>query len=319
MCIGNEGLHSSEDPVESALNHPAGILADAALIRLWNCKPKANNGLPSPVRAYFDTITASRDGHLGRVMIMARLHQLYSIDPEWTEKHLLPLLTPTESKEAQDLWSGFAWSPTVGPNLLSAFKEIYLDAIATYKGPEHRERNLVNLFISICLDAPNQLTAHEIRRTVNSLPEEGLEASLRALARRLTGNPCERAEVWELKIRPWLEAYWPKAAVRNTSTTANAMLGLLVECGDAFPNAVTWSESYLQPIDGLGLYGLKKSDHVAHHPEAVFQVLKRVVQEQSIKSWEKGTLREILDALKGADPALGPDPAFQDMYRIATS
>ena len=106
---------SLDDPLTAAMNHPAGELAEAALIRLWKYELRAGAGFPPSVRTYFTVIAEDPNGHFGRVMLATRLYYLFELDPEWTAEHLIARLSPKRSKEAADLWSAYGWSPTIGP------------------------------------------------------------------------------------------------------------------------------------------------------------------------------------------------------------
>ena len=234
-------------------------------------------------------------------------------------KHLIPLFSPRGSEEANNLWASYAWSPTVGPDLLSAFKESFLEILASGGGPAFREGNLIRLFMSICLESPNELRDEEIRNVVESLSEESLKTVLDSLTRRLKGDARERAVAWEDKVGPWLQKYWPKVATHSTTGMSETMLAMLVECGDAFPDAVTWSLPYLKPIEGYGLHDLKESDHIGRHREVTLQILEKVVGDDGLQPWHRYTLREILDALKDSEPELVAKPRFQRLYKIATA
>ena len=152
-----------DDSLTQALNHPAGKLADAALVRLWKYELQAGAGLPSAVRPYFVAIGSDPRGHLGRVMLTTRLNHLFAIDPEWTEEHLIGRLRPAQSDEAAELWSAYGWSPTIGPDLLKAFKHPFLEFLQESREHNHRLNNLRGLFMTVCLEAPSELTAEEIQ------------------------------------------------------------------------------------------------------------------------------------------------------------
>ena len=309
----------SDDPLTEALNDTHGQLAEVALLRLWKYEPRIGEGLSPSVRSYFEKITADPDGHFGRVMLATRLHQLFSIDRDWVVKHLIPLFSPRGSEEANNLWAAYAWSPTVGPDLLSAFKESFLEILASDDGPAFREGNLIRLFMSICLESPNELRDEEIRNVVESLSEESLKIVLYSLEHRLKGDAQARAAVWNDKVGPWLQRYWPKVAPHNTAVTSEAMLVMLVECGDTFQDAVAWSLPYLKPIEGYGLHELKESGHIERHPAVTLQILEKVVGEKGLQPWNRCTLREILDALKDSEAELVAKPQFQKLYNIATA
>lgn len=307
----------ADDLLTQALNHSAGILAEAALVRLWKHKPKNGEALPTPVRPYFDAIDSDPEGHLARVMLATRLHPLFAIDPRWTREHLISRLSPADCDEARDLWSAYGWSPTVGPDLLLAYKRPFLDMLCRGGVGDRSTRSLRSLFIAICLGAPGELAAEDIRRVVGSMSEEGLADALRRLAGSLKGDPVARARVWRETIQPWLQRYWPTAAARNTAATSVAMLDMLVEAGDAFPEAAQWCLQYLQATGGLGLDYLHESDHASRHPRSMLDLLDAVVATNDLAPHLRSTLHEILDSLHRI-PEMAADSRFQRLFAIAS-
>ena len=310
-----------DDPITEAWGDVAGKLAEAALTRLWKYDPKPDVGLPEAVHSYFERIVPDENGHLGRVILATNLYQLFTTDPEWTRKYLIPLLDQTDSNATRDIWAGYSWSPNVGPNLLSALKESFLKVLTTYDTLRSMEENLIYLFVEICLEAPNQLSDEEIRGVVGSLSEEALGSCLKALTFRLRGEPAERAQAWCSKVKPWLAKYWPKATGRNTTRTSEAMVDMLVECGDAFPDAVSWAllDLKLKPIEGSYLYKLRDSKHSEQYPPHVLQLLRAIVEEGILENLDKSCLREILDSIKKAAPQLSKMLEYHSLYKIAAS
>ncbi|MXY39709.1 MAG: hypothetical protein F4Y62_07920 [Rhodospirillaceae bacterium] len=307
-----------EDPLTDALNHPAGKLAEAALARLRKYEPELGARLPGAVREYFDAIGEDMDGQLGRVMLAMRLHYLFALDPDWATQHLIARLDPGRSQEAAKLWSAYGWSPSVGPDLLRAFKEPFLEMLRS-EGPEHRRLgNLRSLFMTVCLEAPDEVTEQEIHGVVEALPEKGLKTVLGSLKRRFTGEAPERERIWQEKVHPWLRDYWPQAAVRNTAGTSDAILELLAACGEAFAQAAEWSLEHLRPLEGRGLYRLNENGHAEQYPEAMLRLLDRVVDAEVLLVYERPHLREILDAMVRANAEIAHDPLFRRLYRIAT-
>ncbi|MCY4319426.1 MAG: SIR2 family protein [Alphaproteobacteria bacterium] len=307
-----------DDPLTDALNHPAGKLAEAALARLRKYEPEMGAGLSGAVRLYFDAIGEDPDGRLGRVMLATQLHYLFAVDPGWAREHIIARLHPGRSQEAASLWFAYGWSPRVGPDLLRAFKRPFLEILRS-EAPEYRKlRNLGSLFMEVCLEAPEELTEQEIHGVVDALPDKGLRTVLGSLKRRLTGDAAEREQVWREKIRPWLDEYWPQAAVRNTAGTSQEILELLIECGSAFAEAAEWSLEYLRPIERPELYRLLESGHAEQYPESMIRVLDRVVDAEVLQVFERHHLREILDALVGAKPDMAGNPQFRRLYKIAT-
>ena len=148
-------MEASEDgPVERALHNATGRLGEAALARLWKYQPKPGGAIPATVRPYFDKIAEDPRGHYGRVMLAVRLWDLFGIDPGWTKRKLIPLLDPSRSDRAQDLWGAYGHSSQCGPDLLAAFKDSLLGILKEVGSVSQRGRDLVYLFIAICLEAP---------------------------------------------------------------------------------------------------------------------------------------------------------------------
>ena len=317
LCRTYPPISDLADPLTEALNRSAGILADAALVRLWKYEPKNGEGLPPAVLPYFDAIDADPEGHLGRVMLATRLYHLFMIDPRWTREHLLSRLSPADSDEARDLWSAYGWSPTVYPDLLLAYKGPFLDMLCRADGGKRRTRGLRGLFMAICLELPGELTPEDIRRVVGSMSEEGLADALRGLKGSLKGDPVERGRVWRKKVQPWLQRYWPPAPARNTAATSAAMLDMLVEAGDAFPVAVQWSLQYIQATSGLGLHCLRENGHASRHPRSMLDLLNAVVATNDLGPHLRRTLHEILNPLKRI-PELAADARFQRLFGIAS-
>ena len=307
-----------DDVLTRALNDAAGKLSEAALVRLWKYELAPGSGVPSAVRAYFDAIAGDPDGQLGRVILATRLHQLFAIDPDWSREHLIARLSPGNSEEAGPLWSAYGWSASVGPDLLRAFKDSLLEVLCDGRDLGRGGERLTTLFMTICLEAPDELTKQEIGRVVGSMSERSLKTSVRSLQNRLTGNQDDRAQIWRARIAPWLREYWPRLADRNTSGTSLAILELLLECGDAFPEAVVWALPYLRPLEGRGLVGIGRNEQVKRHPEAMLDVLDRVSVENILPPHQRYSLRQALDAVVEAEPTVKGDARFQRLYRLAT-
>ena len=316
-----EAKPNGNDPSDQALTNATGRLAEAALTRLWKYGPTVHGTLPAAVRPYFDEIARDPKGHWGRFNLVLRLYDLFAIDPHWTREFLLSRLEPTQqAAEAYALWAAYALSPKVGPDLLAAFKQPLLRVLKTLdRVSEHARDRLVELFMVICLEAPSELAEDEVRDIVNSLTDDALPAVLDSLRKRLNGDPTERGQIWKNGLLPWLKHYWPNEGARNTPATSREMLLLLLECGDAFSDAVGEFSQHLKPGDQYGLYALKESAYVSKYPGPFFEVLKHVLGPEPILLGSQYLIQEILDSLKEALPQLEADTDFQDLHRRATS
>ena len=64
-----------------------------------------------------------------------------------------------------------------------------------------------------------------------------------ALREVLKRNPGPADATWKETVRPWLEDYWPKEKALNTAQSSTALVGVIMETGDAFPDAVVWANT----------------------------------------------------------------------------
>lgn len=308
---------NDRDSLTRALNHAAGKLAEAALLRVAKYDPKRNEGLPKEALEYMERVAQDRSASLGRVIFATRLHYLFQLDPSWTRSKLLPLFDFDHSNEAADLWAGFAWSPRMGPTLLAAMKDSLLKAVERYEALGRRGTNLINLFLAISLDVPDGFAREDVNKLIAALPEAGLVRVLRELEGRFQGEPSERRNEWIKNVQPWLQSYWPTAAARNTPKTSEAFISLILATGQGVPDAVRFARDYLKPITE-GLYRLRKSDALKLYPDAIYEMLQKVIDHTSLVSWEKGTLASVLDRLEEVTPSITGDPKFGVLKRIAT-
>ena len=250
-------------------------------------------------------------------MLAARLHYLHAIDPEWVEEKLVPCMRPRESEEATNLWYAFGWSRTIGPNLLQVLKELFLEALQDAESNAQARENLTIIFMTVCLEAPHELAEDEVRGVVDSMAEDALTTMLAHLKGRLRGSPDERGRIWREKAGPWLEHYWPRPAGRNTHATSTAMLDMLSESGDAFPQATEWALEHLKPIE-RGLYRLRRSQHAQNHPSETFRMLQKVIAPGVTADHNRRVVREMLEGIAAAQPELQTDPEYRRLHQWAS-
>ena len=306
-----------DDPMTDAVNHPAGKLAEAALERLSKYKPQVGKKLPEEVQPYFDAMGDSAHGHFARVMLAARLHYLHAIDAEWVEENLVPYMRPRETEEAASLWYAFGWSRTIGPNLLQVLKEPFLEALQDGEINAQATENLTIIFMTVCLEAPDELEDDEVRGVVDSMTEDALTTVLAHLRGRLRGEPEERERIWREKVGPWVERYWPQPAGRNTAATSKAMLEMLSESGDGFPKATEWALEHLKPIEG-GLYRLQRSGHAQAHPSEMFRLLQKAITPGVTADHHRRAVREMLEEIAAAQPELQTNPEYRTLHQWAS-
>lgn len=307
-----------DDVLTQALNSAPGKLGEAALNRLWKYSPQTSDGLPEPIIPYFNAIASAPGGRLGRVMLATKLYDLFAIDHSWSGENLLKSMQWASSAEARDLWSAYAWSASASPNLLAAFKPDFLTAVSHCNEIPKQHSNLVHLFITICLETPPAFTQNEVRYAMRALPEAGLVDVAHSMEEQLNGDSKSRADIWQYKIFPWLEDYWPSENERNTKDTSLALIRCLLNSGHAFRDAVVWALEFLRPGTDHIIWRVQESKVHIGFPEATLDMLLKIVPDSQIQPWEANSIRELLDQMKEGKQKIELDPRFVILLRRAT-
>lgn len=316
--LTGEAELKDNDVLNVALNSSSGQLGEAARHRLWLYKPEEDRGIPVEVTPYFEKIGADERGHLARVMLAPYLRNFFQIDPAWTERFLIERMRAIRTQEAKDLWASFAWSPKVGPNLLSAIRLPFIQVLQNYGDYGDKQDRLLALMVSIVFDSPAPLTRAELKSIFDHLPEQGL-VDLARVIEELMGLTLEaKTSSWRTKYGPWLARHWPQGVARNTHRTSEALLALLLETGEAFPEAFAWAMTVLTPAHEHHLYSMEQTTLPDDYPEQTLALLNRVIDPAHFNPWEKGHLRIILDRMKRVNPGLAANVVHQRLYALAT-
>lgn len=314
-AVASESDVDTDDVLTQALNSAAGRLAEAAFNRLWKYQPEAGKGLPEPVSSYFQSVAASNAGRLGRVMLAAKLSNLFAIAPDWTSRSLLPYMH-WESDEARDLWTAYAWAARAGPNLLAAIKADFITALANYPKLGEQRSHLVYLFMAASLDANTIIAPDDIHAVMANLPEDGLIDIVDFFENRLGDNEGEQIGTWENICLPWLRDYWPKAQVRNTTKTSIALVQCLIKTEEAFPAALQWAEEYLRPGTDHVLWRVRESRLHLRWPTDMLKMLAIMIPDNDVENWNRHNLRQILDEMQKVDQSISQDQRFLRLYRV---
>lgn len=305
------------DRMTQALNDPIGYLAQAALSRLWVHAPEAGKGFPRPAAPYFDAIRTHPHSYLARIILVQHLNNLYLIDSDWTSDVLIQRMADVPTQEADDLWTAYGYSPYISPSLLQTFKIPFFKMLKRYDAEHRTDDNLVSMFVSVCLDLPKELKPKEIQGVVDDFPEWALCQAVHVFESRLRVAKEQKVKIWRRHVFPWLTTYWPQTAVKNTENTSEALLRMVLETGDSFPEASGWAIGRLKPIRERGYYLIAKSEFPKTYPDETFQLLDAIVPDDGGIQWERSYLKESLDAIRSAKAALGQTLTFQRLYRIA--
>jgi hypothetical protein len=309
-----ETAEPHDDPVFKAINHPVGYVTEAAL-RWWYRKPlEDDEGLADILKPIFTDLCDIRVSSFrhGRVLLSRNVIALFRVDGQWARLHLLPQFDWQRSvTEARAVWEGFLWSPRIYRPLMEAIKPQFLTTAQRYANLGEYAEQYAALLTFVGLEPSDIFSRAELVAATRSLPAEGLERAAETLVSALSGAGEQRAEYWRNRILPYIKYIWPKSRDVITSAISESFARLCVTAKDAFPSAFEELKRWLRPLDD--------SDFVVHllheqklcesFPDESLKFLDAVIG--GIAQWPPEDLKACLDAIRGANPGLEPDPRLQ--------
>lgn len=316
------GILSPVDSLTQALNHPAGALAEALIRRLLATKPAADSGLPRETRERVEKILDSEPtagGRYGQIMWAAYLPYLYFVDKRWTKERLVPRFG-WDQPLAADFWTAFLYRPRLSPDLLDLLRDHLVVAIERREQlPDNARKAVVRLFGTLGIEARGWIPDPEERQIARALAGSELVELAWHLREVLAREPESAAERWQGALGPWFDRVWPKDKEMRSEDEAAALAEVVIETGEAFPDALQVVSPLLTHVtDSRVPYLLNKDDGpckalVRTHPNEVLDLLDKLVPDQKSEAeqWSFHRLSEVLDRLETVAPRLGDDQRFK--------
>ncbi len=279
-----------QDPVDSAINHAAGILTEALLQRLGEPKPQMDDGIPSSLRSYFDAIISGETESyvLARVILATQLDFLYAADPEWARSNLIPRFDWVKSREASALWAGYLSHPRMDPELFEELKAGLLQGLEHLESLGGKSTNVVRLLAFASLEFPTSLSKQENLFFLRSLGVEQLAKVGKVLEDILRGAGNQAGTLWNERVGPWFDRFWPRGRDKKGPQVGHSLALAAIAAGQAFPEAVAAVKNYLQPgheVSGV-LFALEKSEQPDRHPEVALSLLDALLPyNESHRFW----------------------------------
>jgi hypothetical protein len=309
-------LSDNEDLLFSALNAPTGKLAGAALEVLGTKNLERKAGLPTDLKNILTDFVENKkpSAILGRVMIASRLAILHDIDPEWTERVLLPHFDWANPTEARGAWQGFLWSPWVRPSLWAKLKPYALqtaDHLAELG--EHHEQ-FVPFMVSISVDGDGALSHDETRALLKKLGPSGLALAAYWLESRVSEGGTAG---WKA-IAEWIVAVWPKELAVQAPPVSQHLARLPALVPDRFPEIVDLVSELIGAVEhgDMVLGDLEKEGLATLHPEKALILVDRITPDAPTPWF--GDLKETLQRIAAAAPELVGNPRYVRLLEIST-
>lgn len=293
--------------VDEGLNQPPGRLVDAlfkdpdslnfssggGLSETWRCRLDQLLGLPARLRSQ------------ALAIMTARLNWLFEIDPEWTERSLLPAAT-AGGADSHAFWDGYFWPARVPQGPLYLHLKPAFVALAR-GGLDRREQKnkLAGMLLAGWIGAPHakgedfRITDIELREVLIHSDDELRSQMLGYLIRW----PGEAESDWGKAIIPFLRDVWPRQRHVRTPRTSAKLIDLAASNPEFFEEIMALVLPWLTTVKSEAFHRLALSDTdqslVEQHSRIILDILWTVLPEDSWQ-WPYET-EKLLSRLEATD------------------
>lgn len=283
-------------------------------------------------------------GRYASVFFASRLHSMFSVDPKWTETHLIDSFhvadgDPRDQDTVDAWWAGYLWGEGRYPPEAGLFKLIkrhLLKRVATERNVERYDRmTLAVVILGNWLGSASE-TGEERRITDEDFRKGLLKASdefrlqvLRSLEEWArgsdeAGDPDEDRGYRKKRVLRFLEKVWPRQLFVKTPDDSDRLMRLafaeprnFAEISEAvLPLLVRIDKDHVV-LSGLLERGKEGPEIVARHPERVLDLLHAALPAKA-SSWPRD-FGATLDRIADARPALERDERLIELRRAWNS
>jgi hypothetical protein len=327
----DRGEEAPDDPVFYAINDPAGKLTEELFKRLWPKNAKVGGGLPSKLTQRIERIIQRTDHatpDASSLIVSSRAEVIFAVDPNFAKKVVFSLFSWKANTSAAAYWTAFLWQARISPDSYKILEEDFLQAL---KRPDSfRDRSyevLCQLFLlaSMELKAPSPETVNLVMAEIGQLGIEHMSSYIRY---RMLHTRKEAPQYWRQTVWPWLKAYWPRDADRQSERTKADFALIAIYSVEQFPAALkVLEENGLlgeAPQETTILYSMQNRENNVHEdfnasaglperfPRDVLHLLKIARPFQ----WDHGYGRSILNRISGSKPELAQTAEYAEIEEL---
>jgi len=308
-----QGRH---DWVSEALNAPAGRLADHLFDELgWE------EGTEAPTVSLLEraelllALPPGPRAHAAAQLAM-RTNWLYLHTPDWTAKHLVPLIDDGVGSDTGDAAiAGFLRQSRFPPNELFIRLKPALLALFAEDSISRRHDNLQSVILAgwFRKDAEGHrlLASDDLREALITTSEANRLGLLRLIA-----NWAEDTEDCAAQTVEFLHWAWPRQLAARSPAASAALAEIALRSGDRMPETASAVLSVLETtteqVNALPYVRRTKDDQISKFPEEHLALFFAILPEDStLWPWGIGQVIERLAEI----PALKNDSRLSDLRR----
>jgi len=304
-------LEEINDPLNGAINHPVGIVTESLFNWWYRQKPTDNDGLIPEFKKRLNKICGSDTTELyyGKVVVASNVLSLFRVDPEWTNKNVLPWFEWENEELANMSWRSYLWSPRLHKGLLLQLKADLLETASHFEKLDSHKEQYARFLTYTALQNYTEYKPTELATAFNHLPSEAFFHVVSSLKDGLTSSGEKFSEYWEHRVKVFLHKTWPKQVEINDNTVNH--LGLLcLATKDYFDEAFTLIRHSLRQTDE-NEYLVREtfnSGLINKFPSPILTFLDTLIGEPKFKPARK--LRSCLDEIILNDDTLQTHRAY---------
>ena len=237
-----DGLMSH--PLSVAINHPHGRTAKALLCSLFRESRSKDTLLPTEYRELLQKTLQDDSKIHAKCIIASQTNNLFIIDKEWTEQHLLPKFARSNVAESNAIWSGFLWTVRIIPEVVEKIVSHLVDLTENIESLPTGRNNRFDPFIFFvvwsilsCEKRLFQDYNDRLQSSFASWTPENIAEMSSALKDHLK-SAADRENCWSENILPFYQNYFPKKEHKNSRLTSHRMGEICLLAGRKFPEAL---------------------------------------------------------------------------------
>lgn len=325
---GRSGLiRSNRDPdwTTEAINSPAGEVAEC----VFNDPRK--NGLERGQRFPADWLKnvnslLGLSGDLRRFVLVVfffRLNWFFAIDPDWSERNLLPAVDGKDHGDKDAAWSGFLWHAQIPDKALYGRIKNHLLKLAADPFPSRRSFSeiiagmILAGWASLNEDTGrNFITDDEIHGLLIDVDDAFRSRILWQIEQWAEGDKPDSDRKWADRV-PQLLKIWPRQLSARSPNTSARLCELAFSSEERFPEIVDLILPIITKIerDHLMLPELRRSgpNIVDRYPEKALALLHAVLPD-SAAAWPYA-IEGTIERIGKADKALLTDDRLIALQR----
>lgn len=308
-----------------AINSPTGAIAQVLLNDPRLHGLEQNQGIPSKWLVHAETLLAlPNDLHrYAMVIFFSNLEWFFTIDPQWTEDHLLPALRANDRDDRYAAWSGFLRGAKVPNGQL--YMQLKSDMLKLSTAPLLSQKSYSAVIANIILagwgtvettTGERYISNDEMFSLLLKVDDKFRSRILWLVERWFTDQDEKISSIWKKQLPELLEI-WPRNLSVRSSNTSAWFCTLAFSSKEQFTKIAALVLPLLSKIelDRLTLSSFKEpaDDIIDQHPEKVLELIYAVLPDNAL-AWPYWVGR-ILQRIEEADVKLKQDNSLISLKR----